>query len=396
MSGKSPDAIRTDCRYYRGDRPCFPGWICTPECERFGPVGKRVLLIKTAALGDVLRTTPLLRTLPDHLGPCQITWVTDSGALPLLNGLAEIDRALATTDPALPFLLDAETFDLAICLDKEPSACALLARANSRDKRGFTLAPHGAVIPANRSADYLWRLGLDDDEKFHRNERSYPELMHHAIGVPYGGERYILSVSEAAKENARDRLDACGLVAGERVVVGFQTGAGGVFANKAWTVTGVKEAIIATASDLGATPVLLGGPREAAQNRMLAEDTSHLGTIDAGADHDLETFAAIVGSMDIVVTGDTLAMHLGIAQGRYVVAIFGPTCAREIDLFGHGRKIVTALDCSPCYRRTCDISPSCMEKIEAAEVVTAIQDGIAGRTDDASSTPKDHDTGKRA
>ena len=352
--------------------------------------------IKTAALGDVLRSTPLLSTLPAHLGSCQITWVTDSAALPLLSDLDEIGRALATTDPALPFLLDAETFDLAICLDKDPSSCALLAKARSQDKRGFTLAPSGAIIPANESAEYLWRLGLDDDEKFRRNKRSYPDLMHQAIGVPYAGEPYVLSVPEAARKKARNHLGALGLGSREQILVGFQTGAGGAFANKAWTVTGVTEAIRATASDLGATPVLLGGRREAALNRALAKDTAHLGTVDAGADHDLAMFAAIVGSMDVVATADTLAMHLGIAQNRYVVAIFGPTCAQEIELFGRGQKIVTALDCSPCYRRVCDISPSCMEKIEAAEVVAAIQDGIVSRSGDASDMSDDRRIGNHA
>lgn len=332
--------------------------------------------MKLAALGDVLRTTPLLRTLRTHLGDCQITWVTESQALPLLKGARDLDRAIAFEDPALPFIVASESFDIAICLDKEPRACALLATVQSTDKRGFVLASNGSVMPATDSAQHFWRLGLDDRLKFVENDRSYPDLMHEAIDVPYHGEGYVLEIAERDRHAAREHLKGLGLEPGRDVLVGFQTGAGGVFANKAWTLTGMAAAIRATVAQLGARPVLLGGPREAELNEAVA-GTAGVEVVDSGTGHDLVTFSAIIDAMDVVVAGDTLAMHLAIARGCFVVALFGPTCSQEIDLFGRGEKVVTGLDCSPCYRRECDLSPSCMDEISAQNVVAA----FAGEVD---------------
>nr|EES51602.1 MAG: probable glycosyl transferase, family 9 [Leptospirillum ferrodiazotrophum] len=65
-------------------------------------------------------------------------------------------------------------------------------------------------------------------------------------------------------------------------------------------------------------------------------------------------------------------MHVALATGRPVVAIFGSTQPHEIELFDRGEKIVTPLSCAPCYRRSCDIHPSCMEVIDARQVYEAV------------------------
>lgn len=46
-------------------------------------MGKRILIVKLAAIGDVLRTTPLLSGLKRAYPQSHITWVVDKEALPL-------------------------------------------------------------------------------------------------------------------------------------------------------------------------------------------------------------------------------------------------------------------------------------------------------------------------
>jgi heptosyltransferase-2 len=74
----------------------------------------------------------------------------------------------------------------------------------------------------------------------------------------------------------------------------------------------------------------------------------------------------------VVVTGDTLALHLSLALKRPVVALFGPTCPQEISLFGLGEKIMTPLDCGPCYLRTCGKKPNCMDSITLETIWPAL------------------------
>jgi heptosyltransferase-2 len=74
----SPDALKRDCRWFRGDVPCKPhkqfGVHCVDEqgrsCEHYDRLTSRILIIKLGAIGDVIRTTPLLHRLkhefPQH------------------------------------------------------------------------------------------------------------------------------------------------------------------------------------------------------------------------------------------------------------------------------------------------------------------------------------------
>jgi heptosyltransferase-2 len=58
--------VHTDCRHFRGDVPCTPhkkdGVHCE-SCPFYDPVDKKILIIKLGAIGDVIRTTPLLHRL---------------------------------------------------------------------------------------------------------------------------------------------------------------------------------------------------------------------------------------------------------------------------------------------------------------------------------------------
>jgi heptosyltransferase-2 len=69
-------------------------------------------------------------------------------------------------------------------------------------------------------------------------------------------------------------------------------------------------------------------------------------------------------------------MHIGIALGVPTVVLFGPSAPQEIELFGAGVKVLSPLDCAPCYRRDCDVSPSCMEAIEMETVFEALEKAL--------------------
>jgi heptosyltransferase-2 len=78
-----------------------------------------------------------------------------------------------------------------------------------------------------------------------------------------------------------------------------------------------------------------------------------------------------------VVTGDTLALHVALGLEKRVVALFGPTSAAEIDLYGLGSKVVAPLDCVCCYNPVCDRSPSCMDSIGAERVYEQVVEQLA-------------------
>jgi len=367
-SQKSNQLFQYTCRYFIGEKPCRYKRTC-PGCPHFSPVTGRILIIKIGALGDVLRTTPLLYPLKKKYPHSQITWITDAGALPLLRQNPLVDRAIPFNVEA-DAQLRAESFDLLINLDKAPWAAALAVTLKAKKRLGFGLRPCGAICPVNRAAAYAFRLGVDDDLKFRKNTKSYQQIIFEACGFTYRGEEYILSADQAAPAFLREK-NLAGL---KRPVIGLNTGSGSIFAGKGWTRDGWLSLVRGIQDELKASCLLLGGERERELNAFLMKESCSPLLIDTGCGNSLADFISIVDLCDLVVCGDTLGMHIAIGLKKKVVALFGSTCPQEIDLYGRGVKItVPRLSCAPCYRNSCDIGEKCLKGITVDAVMGAVR-----------------------
>ena len=354
--------VHYDCRFYLGYKPCIFGRECA-DCPHYAPFGTRILIIKLAAMGDVLRTTPLLRGLKRVHADCHITWLTEASVVPMLKGIPEIDRLLPyNLEAALQ--LATESFDLLYCFDKEPKATALAMNIRATRKAGFGMNEYGGVIPLNAESEYTFELGINDELKFRQNRKTYPELIFDCAGIPYREPQEYM-ITDLAEEIrwARDYLSGLG-VRPEDLKVGLNTGAGDVFATKKWTEKGYTRLADLLEEQLRAKVLLLGGALERERNERIAAAASH-SPCDTGCDHSIRRFSGIVGNCNLLVTGDTLAMHIAIALKVPVLAILGPTCHQEIELYGRGSMIVSDLDCSPCYLGTCTKRTTCMDAIPA-------------------------------
>ncbi|HNX27192.1 MAG TPA: glycosyltransferase family 9 protein, partial [Phycisphaerae bacterium] len=157
--------LRFDCRHFIGDRPCKFRTVCT--CEHYAPVGRRILIIKLGALGDVVRTACLLPTLRKKYPDSQITWVSRDNGVRILQGHPMIDR-LFEFNAENVFPLFYEKFDMVLSLDKERQPAGLCNALNSPDKRGMILGEYGTATYANKEAEYYFRLGVDDDHEWTR------------------------------------------------------------------------------------------------------------------------------------------------------------------------------------------------------------------------------------
>jgi heptosyltransferase-2 len=364
-----PVEVALDCRHYIGDRPCKFNRECR-GCIDYSPQGTRILIIKTGALGDVLRTTILLGGIKRKYPNSHLTWITAPAAVSLVPQ-SIVDRVWAYSVEVIA-RLSVEEFDLVLSLDKEPEVAALSMIARSKDKRGMGVDPGGAVYPLNAEMAYYYRLGLDNDLKFHHNRRTYPDLLAEAVNLPYDPsiDDYHLDLRESDREKARCLFLGTGLSPGQKVL-GINTGAGGVFVNKDWTLLGYV-ALLQELEKHGITVLLLGGDRESDRISELHRRFEGPFIKDVGTGHSLGVFAALVSLCHVVLTGDTLGMHVGLSVGARVVSLFGSTQPTEIEMFGRGEKIITPIECSPCYKRSCDIHPSCMELIRPETVMASI------------------------
>jgi len=369
MSAAVTMKLNLDCRHFRNDKPCALASACR-GCEHYAPMGARILIVKLDAVGDVARTTPLLKPLRQKYAPCHITWLVHPHGELMLRGNSQIDVLLSYTLECLePLRL--QEFDLVLCLDKTPRAAAVGAWVRAGEKLGFGLSKYGTTFPLNPGAEYAFQLGMDDDLKFRRNTKTYQEIIFDCVGLPYQGEEYCIEIDAADREQAAAILAQRGIAA-EDTVIGLNLGGGAAFAHKMWNTAGAIAFLRALQQELSCKALLFGAEME--REKIGAIMAAGLdGVCEAITSHSCRVFQALLGRCDVVVTSDSLGMHLAIAERRPVVALFGPTCPQEIELYGRGDKVVSPLACAPCYRSRCSHSPTCMEAITPDMVIAAVK-----------------------
>lgn len=324
-------------------------------------------MIHLGALGAVLRSTSLVEAIRRKYPRAHITWATETPAL-----TAGVDRVV--TKPYLE--LRALKFDVAMVIDKSLEAAGILALTHASEVYGFRAhAYSGAILPANPEAQELWQLGLSNSQKFFVNQKSEQQLVHEALALgEFKRDEYIVSLSTSEKAIAdmrRRRWSPEGAP-----VIGINTGCSGTIHAKKLTVEGTRKLITKVLNDTrfaGSSVVLLGGPEDSERNEAIAKE---LPVIQSPTRKGLRDGLASVEACDVIFSGDSLGMHMGIALKKWVVAWFGPTCAQEIDLYGRGVKVMTKAACSPCWKRVCSEPVMCYDQVDFDQALNGLAEGI--------------------
>ncbi|NTU60701.1 MAG: glycosyltransferase family 9 protein [Deltaproteobacteria bacterium] len=350
-------------------------------CDRYSPVGTRILLVNLDAMGDVVRTTALLPALKRAHPDSRITWVTLKNAAPILANNPLVDEVLVY-GPEAVLELEPRTFDLALNVDKSRRSGALVQRVRATRRLGFGVDEHGAIVPLTAEAAYQYWTGLDDDLKFFRNRKNEQQMLAETMGVEYRRDPYILNLSDDERAFVARRRSAWGLRESD-VVVGLNTGCSELYPYKKLPVevhARLAEALCERYPDVRV--LLLGGPEDAQRNPEIAR-LCKTPVLDTPCGEGVRRGIQYMDLADVVVTGDSLGMHLAIGLRKRVVAWFGLTCEQEIDLFDRGEVVLARVECRPCWRKSCDRPVKCYEAVDEEELL-----GAAGRMIEAARREK--------
>jgi heptosyltransferase-2 len=302
---------------------------------------KRVLIIKpgysetldpddsgVVSLGDVLRTTVILHLFPgEHY---HVTWLADKKAIPLLKGNTHIHRLLAVNS-FTPHLLLSEWFDIVVNFEKESGICAVSDRIPAWRRYGFRLDPKSHTAVAYDHSDEALSFTADSQAK--RNKaKSWSEILYDMLGHKYAGQPYLLGY----QPKSAIRYD-----------VGLNHLIGKKFPLKRWPETHWKN--------------------------LHDELSEQYSVCWQQGDNDIEDYIEWIASCRVLVTNDSLGLHIALALGKPVVALFGPTISTEV-AGKHLIKLPPPLDwdCIPCMQTLCHRGDPCIAHISTGSVRKAI------------------------
>jgi heptosyltransferase-2 len=358
MSDFKEVVVKTDCRQYRGYVPCKPhkihGVHCA-ECDYYDPMRERFLIIKLGALGDVIRTTPLLRKIKSIHPQAEIWWLTHTPEfLP-----DEVDRKLNFELSSL-VQIEGTEFDFLFSLDKDYEAAAFANMVKARVKCGFVLHD-GKTAPADSLAHPKYLTGLFDDIN-KANTKNYLEETFELCGFTFTGEKYLLS--NFTSEGYEWKLDL------PHPIIGLNTGCGGRWRSRLWS----EDNWAAVAKDLiskGCGVLLLGGQQEDSRNRSIAAKSGarYLGYFP------LKQFINLVDQVDLVVTGVTMGMHIAVGLSKKIVLLNNIFNPREFELYGLGMIVEPDKECKCFFQPECvNEGYFCLDHLPYGKVVRAVEE----------------------
>lgn len=288
---------------------------------------------KVTSLGDVLRTTVILYPFADD----HVTWLVDEAAYPLLEGNPLIGRILAYNLDAV-LQLQRERFDAVINLEKVPGVCVLADSIRAGERFGFRFNELTGEAVAHGGCERIFSLCKSVELK-RRHRGSWQESLLQIVGARWEGQEYLLGYRPRSEETYD---------------VGLNWAVGPKWPNKAWPPERWDE-----------LKELLAG--------------RYSSSMQQGMDNLCE-YMDWINSCRLIVTNDSLGLHIAVALRKKVVVLYGPTNPNETFFYGRGEVLYPSVDydCIPCLGAVCGQKRTCMAFIGAAAVRERIDMLLAG------------------
>jgi heptosyltransferase-2 len=355
------NSVKYNCRHFKGYIPCKPNKLheaMCDDCKYYEPAGKKILIIKLGAMGDVIRTTPLIVKYKSLYPDSEISWITLSPDVLPKNMVDKVYKF----DAASLYVIKNTKYDIAVNLDKDEEACMLLADVDATEKFGFTWK-NGHIWAATPAAEHKLITGFFDNYS-KTNTKNYPEEIFEICNLKFNNEPYLLNCNKDLSLRWKSLLNE---KSSGKAIVGLNTGCGDRWPTRLWETNYWIE-LIKQLQKNNFFPMVLGGPPENNLNIHLSE---HTGCYYPGT-YPLEEFFAVTSACDIVVTQVSMMMHIATALQKKMVLMNNIFNKHEFYLYGRGVIVEPSSGCECFYGNSCKREVPCMHDIKPETVFSEI------------------------
>ncbi|MDH3347539.1 MAG: glycosyltransferase family 9 protein [Desulfobulbaceae bacterium] len=327
--------------------------------------GKKVLIIKISALGDVMIGLPHIESLLSHHAGDRVWLITGPQFVEFFNNdprirVVVLDRKKRFSDNGVLATI--------LWVAKQHFDYIYDLQGNGTSRRLVRFSRAGVRVGTQPRSIYTHHPAEEYTRESRQNvfERLNETLLSGgavvaspgcSLIIPHGDEQFV--------EQWKREHD---LVNGRYVLL--HAGGSRKWRSKRWPA----ERFLALARRIeiaGMVCVWVGGPDDAAVNKMLA---ARVGFNATDAFSVLQLYRLGAGAL-FAVTNDSGPMHILAASGIPIYSFFGPTDWMRSHAAGQAKRVFTGdVPCSPCFKNRCPsaMGHKCMNAIGVASVFNKI------------------------
>ncbi|HTM07760.1 MAG TPA: lipopolysaccharide heptosyltransferase II [Verrucomicrobiae bacterium] len=341
---------------------------------------EKILVAQTSFLGDVVLTIPLIAALRRRFPGALLAVLCTPQGKAILQGHPDIDEIIVLEKKRdggrhanlwkKAAELKARRFTIAVSPHKSLRTALLLCLAGIPLRIGF-----------RQSAGwFLYHHRVERDASRHDVERNLSLV--EALGIdPVECPRELrIEATRASQEKIQRLFDELGIVRGG-LIVGVNPGS--IWPTKRWTIEGYAGVCAELKARHGAQIVLFGGPEDREIIDCIME-RANCGAVSLAGRIGLSDLAAAMERCRVFVTNDSGPMHVAVATGVPVVAIFCATTP-SLGFYPYSSRAVVVekqLACRPCGThggRRCPLgTDDCMRLVRPEDVLIGVERLLAG------------------
>lgn len=347
----------------------------------------KILIIKTHAIGDVLMTTPALRALRTSYPDSEISVLIGKWSAPILKNNPYITRLIEFEDTIihrkqviniikLIITLRSYKFDTAIIFHPSPFVQLIAVCAGIKKRFGLY----------RRRKSYLLTSSIKDNGSY---DFYYPQNFMNVlakIGIQCRDVKIDVFTTPDDFDSAKELLTRKGVHKHDKLILIAPGGASNPkekITARLWPVVRFIHLIRMIINEFPDYTVLLsGGKNDSVITAQIHAEVPE--TIDLAGETYIQELVCLVGMSRVIICNDSSVLHIGIAQNRPTIGIFGPTSLKSrVPELQIRNSIQSTEKCSPCNYfgkfLGCKENGKCMNAITPESVYGKVKEIISRR-----------------
>lgn len=336
---------------------------------------QRILLTRLRFIGDIVLTTPMIRSLRKTFPNAYIAYLGEKEGVsllqhnPYLNEIIPFDVTKKNPFYQLKIFktLREKKFDLVIDLFGNPRSALLSYITGAPVRVGGDFSTRRKLYTVRVKDDGIRKTAIEFHFQFLR-----------ALGVSPDGTKTEIFLTEDEKREAKIFLHWNDIDL-SKPVVGLHPGA--TWPAKFWVKERFTHLADLIAGKLNAKVLITQGPKE--ENLVSEISQRCVSNIVVLPVLPLRQLAAVLYHLNIYVANDSGPMHIAAAVGTKTIGIFGP--GEEDIWFPYSRAeghlaLRKDVPCHPCHLDVCnrpgDLYMECMKLLSVEEVFEAVKERV--------------------
>ena len=310
----------------------------------------KILIIKFGALGDVVRTSFFAKPLKCSQSRVEISWLTSKVAVDILKHNPYIDNIYTNFSD-----ISNIKFNTIYSLDDERDIVTGASSLNADILIGAYLDE--GIITYSENASLWFDMGVHSkygikyaNQQKKSNDKSHAQIFKKIFNVQDVDNNFYY-------EQGSKKSNRCN---NGKIKIGLFPHSGGRWPSKALRkneVLGLLEAIIYGEVSGAVDEIrLFGSGGEFVRNLEISEAINSKIVKVVNSENNLQGLSLAIQDLDVMISSDSLPLHLAIANKIFTISFYTATSAAEIETFDNGVKILSTSADYCSYDRNADNS----------------------------------------